>query len=74
MGLKVITKRIHDALDNFVSLNNQVIPEQTTPEQTTPERAIHERTKLKKNDGLIERVDVSKKIFIAEDNRQLLND
>lgn len=69
MGLKVITKRVHDALDNFVSLNNQVIPE-----QTIPERAIHERTKLKKNDGLIERVDVSKKIFIAEDNRQLLND
>jgi hypothetical protein len=69
MGLKVITKRIHDALDNFVSLNNQVIPEHTTPEQTIPER-----TKLKKNDGLIERVDVSKKIFIAEDNRQLLND
>jgi hypothetical protein len=69
MGLKVITKRVHDALDNFVSLNNQVIPEHTTPEQTIPER-----TKLKKNDGLIERVDVSKKIFIAEDNRQLLND
>jgi hypothetical protein len=69
MAVKVISKRVHDVLDNFVSLNNQVIPEQTIPEQTIPGG-----TKLKKNDGLIERVDVSKKIFIAEDNRQLLND
>lgn len=64
MAVKVITKRVHEVLDNFVSLNNQVIPEQTIPQGR----------KLKKNDGLIERVDVSKKMFIAEDNRQLLND
>ena len=67
MGTKVITKRIHDKLDSFIfqKKENIVIQEPNIPQN---------KKTLRKNDGLIERVDIGEKMFITEDNRQLLND
>lgn len=70
MSIKVITKKIDDGLNRFLdqSQQNQMasMPEQDASK--SPKKII------KKQDGLIERVDVGEKIYITEDNRQLLND
>lgn len=63
------TKNINDGLDAFVA-NGQ--PLQVQPEFTANE--FTNTKKIKKQDGLIERVDIGNKIFITEDNRQLLRD
>jgi hypothetical protein len=63
---KVITKRVIDRLDSFIGQKTQDFPLET-------EDTINSTKKtLKKSDGLIERV--VNKIYITEDNRQLLND
>lgn len=67
---KTFTKQINDGLDAFVA-NGQ--PSQIQQ----PEFIANEYSnikKIKKQDGLIERVDISTKVFITEDNRQLLRD
>lgn len=63
MRAKFITKKIHNNLDNFLQ------KEEPIQEVKTKAKEV-----LKKNDGLIERVDVRKKMYITEDNRELLND
>jgi hypothetical protein len=71
MAVKVITKRINDGLNNFLLKDNEI--EQSS--QIAVEQSIPQNKKtLKRNDGLIERVDIGQKMYIAEDNRQLLND
>ena len=68
---KVITKQIHERLDNFIhpnqsnGLSTEVLP--SNLDDTKEKRTIK-----KKSDGLIERLD--NKVFITEDNRQLLAD
>lgn len=74
---KVITRRTQNKLDFFVSKNATnvtQIKENEVFQDTLPEKEVSQKSKtIKKNgDGLIERLD--KKIVIAEDNRQLLND
>ena len=65
---KFVSKQMQDGLDSFVC-NGQPAP---TIDLTFNE---HSNTKkIKKQDGLIERVDIGNKIFITEDNRQLLRD
>jgi len=63
---KVITKRVSDSLDSFISQN------QKETQFKSGETINQNKRTLKKNDGLIERV--GDKIYITEDNRQLLND
>lgn len=67
MEIKVITKKVNDRLDSFLKVDK---PAEVNSEQKTSQN----RKVLKKNDGLIERVDISKKMYITEDNRELLND
>jgi len=56
--------KLHSGLNNFLGqeeLNND-------------SNKTNNKKTLKKVDGLIERVDITKKMYITEDNRQLLND
>ena len=72
--VKVITKNVHEKLDKFVFNNEQEQYSQDT-KYTEQEKLVNDdkkKTIKKKSDGLIERLDT--KIYIAEDNRQLLND
>lgn len=66
METKVITKKVHDRLDSFVLNKTNDKPVDIVETQN--------KKQIKRNDGLIERVDISKKVYITEDNRQLLND
>lgn len=70
MLIKNITKQFRENLDTFI----QGSPvENTNVEQPiTSEQQIKNKKVLKKTDGLIERID--NKVFITEDNRQLLQD
>lgn len=68
---KIISKNINDKLDSFITKRQGVMDTQLTDELEVQNQ---KKSKLKKNDGLIERVDISKKVFITEDNRQLLSD
>jgi len=71
MAIKVITKTMRDNLDSFVQ--NSPVQNTINSETITSEQQIKPNKKiLKKTDGLIERID--SKIFITEDNRQLLQD
>lgn len=68
---KVITKNIHSRLDKFISYgseSNECVQDMSMQETESNNKKIIK----KKNDGLIERLD--KKIYITEDNRQLLNE
>lgn len=69
--VKVITKQIHERLDNFIHQNQ---PADAPAEVNTSNLESMKETRpiKKKSDGLIERLD--SKIFITEDNRQLLAD
>lgn len=69
--VKVITKQIHERLDNFIYQNQPT----ETPVEVNPsnsESIKETRPIKKKTDGLIEKLD--NKVFITEDNRQLLVD
>lgn len=75
--VKIITKRIHRDLDRFIS--NQTIQSVNENEQAQtpivknePKSEPAKKTIKKRSDGLIEKLD--NKIYITEDNRQLLND
>jgi len=71
MAIKVITKEIHDRLDSFIQ--SKPVENIATGGTVTSEQQIKQNKKvLKKTDGLIERID--SKIYITEDNRQLLQD
>lgn len=61
MDTRITTKVVHNELDKFIG-NDSI------------DVNIDNRKVMKRSDGLIERIDISKKMFIAEDNRQLLND
>lgn len=65
MTPKVITKRMHDALDSFISQNH---PENTQNDNFVEE--VKNSKRVRKQDGLIEKLD--NKIFVADDNRELL--
>lgn len=67
---KVITKRMQDGLDSFVQPMQQ--PVQMSVPMETDTNVPKPTKKLKRQDGLIERMGDKK--IIAEDNRQLLND
>jgi len=71
MAVKIITKQMHERLDSFIQnvpANNIKPLEVVANEQ----QIVPTKKTLKKTDGLIERID--SKIFITEDNRQLLQD
>lgn len=68
---KVITKQIHERLDNFIH-SNQSNDFSTETLPSSSDDSKEKRTIKKKSDGLIERLD--NKVFITEDNRQLLAD
>jgi ribosomal protein S10 len=75
--VKIITKRVHKNLDNFlgnIQENNQ--NEGLKPQTPAPVPEVQEKRKTikKGSDGLIEKVSLESKIYITEDNRQLLND
>jgi len=71
MLVKNITKQFRENLDTFIQGSSPV--ENTNVEQPiTSEQQIKNKKVLKKTDGLIERID--NKVFITEDNRQLLQD
>lgn len=74
MEIKVITKSVRDRLDSFVT--GRQIPSEPIQEIKSDTIEYVEAPKnkkiIKKNDGLIERID--NKVYITEDNRQLLND
>lgn len=67
---KVINKSVIDGIDKYLQsgIGNS---ETLNAEQNSNSSS---KKTIKKQDGLIERVDISKKVFITEDNRQLLND
>ena len=67
---KFVSKQMQDGLDSFVA-NGQPAPSKNI-DLTSNEYS--NTKKIKKQDGLIERVDIGNKIFITEDNRQLLRD
>ena len=71
MEIKAITKRMHSDLDEYVSKKKE---SPVVADEINPTKRNSKKNKLKKNDGLIERIEVGEKLFIAEDNRQLLND
>lgn len=73
MEIKVITKSVRDRLDSFVNRNQEPIQKiQEEPINITEPTEVKSKKIVKRNDGLIERLD--SKVFITEDNRQLLND
>ena len=67
--MKIITKIIHDRLDNFVyeNKNDKPVDDFKQEDNSSKKKIIK-----KKQDGLIEKLD--NKIIISEDNRQLLSD
>lgn len=67
---KVITRQIHEKLDNFVFQGN--VEHSNQDFNNSKQELKKERVIKKKSDGLIEKMD--NKIYITEDNRQLLND
>lgn len=71
--VNTINKRMHKGLDRFLG-NIEDTTITNSFNQVEPVNQTNEKKRvIKKNsDGLIERID--NKIYIAEDNRQLLND
>lgn len=67
--MKDISKKLNDRLDSYVNGQPYGFENQNDEFQET---VIQKSKTIKKNDGLIERMD--KKIIISEDNRQLLID
>lgn len=67
---KVINKSVIDGIDKY--LQSGIGSSDTSNSELTSNNSS--KKTIKKQDGLIERVDISKKVFITEDNRQLLND
>lgn len=67
---KVINKSVIDGIDKY--LQSGIGSSDTSNSELTSDNSS--KKTIKKQDGLIERVDISKKVFITEDNRQLLND
>ena len=67
--MKIITKNIHDRLDNFVYENKNDKPVDDFKQEGNSSK---KKIIKKKQDGLIEKLD--NKIIISEDNRQLLSD
>ena len=67
--MKIITKNIHDRLDNFVyeNKNDKPVDDFKQEDNSSKKKIIK-----KKQDGLIEKL--NNKIIISEDNRQLLSD
>ena len=67
--MKIITKNIHDRLDNFVyeNKNDKPVDDFKQEDNSSKKKIIK-----KKQDGLIEKLD--NKIIISEDNRKLLSD
>ena len=72
MEIKVITKSVRDRLDSFVGNSPIEATQESKSEPIEYVEAPRNKKVIKKNDGLIERID--NKIYITEDNRQLLND
>jgi hypothetical protein len=72
MEIKVITKSVRDRLDSFVGKSPIEATQESKSEPIEYVEAPRNKKVIKKNDGLIERID--NKIYITEDNRQLLND
>lgn len=73
--IKVITKNMHQRLDKFTSNYKQeelISNNSSTNIEDNQTSNYNKKTIKKKSDGLIEKLDT--KIYIAEDNRQLLND
>lgn len=68
--VKIITKRIHERLDNFIF---QEQPNTTSNDGIDSMIPQSKKTIKKTSDGLIERLEVNK-ILMTEDNKQLLTD
>lgn len=69
---KIITKSIHERLDNFVFQSKENVDLSSKSIETNELDSSKKKVIKKKADGLIEKM--NSKIFITEDNRQLLND
>lgn len=74
---KTFTKQMRENLDAFTDRNKQNSPyfpevEEVFYDEELKTNVQQKKKTLKKNDGLIERID--KKIVISEDNRQFLRD
>lgn len=69
---KVITKRLHERLDNFIYQNDK--NEEPMGVESMTDIPKNKKVIKNKADGLIEKVNISNPVFITEDNRQLLRD
>jgi hypothetical protein len=67
---KIITKRLHERLDNFIYQNNDIKINDEVRENPPKAKKMIKG----KSDGLIEKINVSNPVLIVEDNRELLTD